>query len=65
MRAAEVARIRAEMGKTQVEFAAILKTSQSAVSQWETGETRVSGPVAELIRMKHAEFLRERQTAVA
>jgi DNA-binding transcriptional regulator YiaG len=64
MTAREVAAIRDELGLTQAEFAALLRTSQSAVSQWETGATRVSGPVSELIRMKHAEA-RARPTAVA
>lgn len=51
----DVARLRESLGLKQAEFAALLHISQSAISQWETGVTRVSSPMAELVRMKVAE----------
>jgi len=49
---------------TQVQFAALVLVSQSAVSQWETGATEPTKVQAEMIRIKAAEA-RKVSSAVA
>lgn len=46
----EVKNIREKLGITQVELAEKLGVTQAALSQWESGKRKPSGPVVVLLR---------------
>ena len=51
MRGDELRGIRKRLGKTQVEFAALLGTHGNTVARWERGERGISESIARLVKL--------------
>lgn len=64
MRARDLAALRDDLGMTQVQLASLLRVTQVAVSCWENGTRPIKPHIAELIRLKVAEY-RSQTAAVA
>lgn len=57
--AAEIKRIRKQLGLTQKELAMLINSSKSTVERWETSDEPIVGPIVLLLKMleKHPEYI--------